>query len=137
MNPSDYQPLNKEIGELLLLIILNVKRDGEPDLDKFIEETKDEFSIQILHRRIVGFTLPRFEPSAYMFLATLCETPGQVVMTLIDTLNKYDEIKPEKIDVHFIAQHVYPYGFYTKEACEKHYDAHRRTQPDKYDYLYL
>lgn len=132
---DDYKQLTEEqTGTLCHVLTLS-----EPPYDEFIESLDEIPLLQILHKRIVAFKLPRFEPSAYFVIGLLTDRPGTVIMALIDILNKYDEIKPEKINAEFICMHVYPHGFYTEEAAKKHYYEHRpkEKQTGKYDYLYM
>jgi len=134
MNMQDYQQMTREQSEILMKLMFLKE---EPPLEEFISEMEEDFGTQILHKRITSCDLPRLEPSAYIDLVNFADRPGTLVMALIDTLEKHEEIKPDKINAGFIAEHVYPFGFYKPEVAERIYDERRHKKPNKFDYLYF
>jgi len=115
-----YKPLNENQAKALMGLIMY----NEIDLKKFEKDAKenDDFFPLILIKRIKVLNLPRFEPSAILFLSMLVDRPGTLILGLYDTLNKYTELNTkEKIDASFIAQNVYPFGFYDDKSVEEAY----------------
>ena len=120
-----YKPLKDEQVELMMKVHLS-ELENKARFDEFYQNyfLKADFLAQVLEKRIKVFKLPRFEPSAIIFISLLVDgNPGRAVLALIETLEKAEELSGGGlIDSAFIANSVYPWGFYTDEEFEKEFE---------------
>lgn len=128
-----YKPLNPKQMEMLVGITMLAHKG----VDIPEKEMEADPMCQIMLKRIKAFNLPEFKGSAIVALSLLAEgNPGRGVMAMMDTMREYDKRKPEKIDVGFVSEFVYPFGYYTEESFEALWDSYKE-KPESHPYSKL
>jgi aspartate carbamoyltransferase regulatory subunit len=122
----------------LLAIILIVERNNIPSQTAKLYADYQEITklTKLIEKRISVMNLPILEPTALMALTLIAPSAGKCVLGLIETFEKVDLLKPEKITAHFICENVYPNGFYEDEEFNKKFEfrkAHRENS--KYNFI--
>jgi hypothetical protein len=127
MNSSRYQSMTEDQSRALMAIMF-AESSNKALLDKDYNEVlgTQDFICQVIEKRVAAFKLPKFEPSAVIMLSILVQgNPGKAVIGMVETMEKFEEIKPDKINAQFIAEHVYPWGFYLDSAWENVWDTRK------------
>jgi hypothetical protein len=129
-------PLNEIASKLLMVALFVEKRDTDKDIAYMFNDFFDiSFVAKILQKRIEVLNLPPIEPTAIMALSAIGNNPVRGILALIETYEKADELKPEKINAAFICEHVYPMGFYDDEELSSRFDYRREKREGKYDFI--
>ena len=127
-----------EISMKLMFLILSVERENKPsEIAELYADFKEAFfSANVLQKRLEVLKIPMIEPTGVLALSVLAEgNPGRAILGMIETYEKFDEIKPEKINANFICEHVYPFGFYSEEEACYRFDVRKDNRTGKYDFI--
>lgn len=134
-------PMNGEQCEALLVMLIAEMQDKQM-FDKLYESTvKEKDSIcKVIEKRVEVFKLPKFEPSAVMFISMIVSgNPGKSVLAMIDTLDAWKSIEKksddDKIDAKFMSTYVYPFGFYDNDGFERNFNEKREKPKEGHNFL--
>lgn len=120
----------------LLLTILFVEKETPKKLPLLYKDFQESFFVsRILQKRIDVFHLPTIEPGAIMTLTVLANNPGKGILALIETYEKADKLRPEKINAEFVCIHVYPMGFYADVEFKTAFENRKTNRYGKYDFI--
>lgn len=137
LSKYETRPLTPEEGEILLKLELMYRRSPESLVAMMDDARSAVMLIPLIEKRIEGFKLPPFDPSAILVIAFIFAdgSPAGAVLSMIETLEAYDRLKPEKIDSAFICTYVYPWGIYTREGFEQNWKFRKDHFDDGYNPL--
>jgi len=127
-------PLTEQQTSALLSILMMEKAKSDK-IPIIWNKMKSEFGPQLILKRIEFFKLPIFEPTAIMMISILANTPGMIVLAMIDILEAWDKYKPEAINAGFICEKVYPFGFYSQKEFEKVWDKRKEKMNEGWNGL--
>jgi len=138
-NDGRFKSMTQDQAEALLSVVLMDKQGNKKLFDDFyLDILTNDFVCKVLEKRISVCKLPRFEASALAMISILSEgNPGRAVLSLIETMEKFDAVKPKTIDAEFVSTYVYPWGFYTEAEFEKEFDKRREPVNKKMGYNWL
>jgi hypothetical protein len=122
----------------MMLVVLTMEREGISSeiAQMYVDFQNIYFSARVLQKRLEVLKTPILEPTAIMALSVLAKgNPGRAILGMIETYEKADELKPDKINAGFICEYVYPMGFYDEEEFGKLFDARREKRTGKYDFI--